>query len=345
MMPYYQYWEKRIFNAITKMTIRALAANKALWQQREKNLIKMTADYNHPDMTYHPSQEELNTSLSKFYKNIIEASKKFGRWWDGYARIFEERVDNESSEKSIKYTFYTEVNKNPVVRILGMEIVKASKDIIDKFEYYERGYVSKNVKRLFDKGELQKMQKQIEKSQNVKDIEEKIIKFRKTKESQGENTQNQIKNFFILIDYQAVRNALMERCDLWLKVLGNVLSEISSKELKSISNRIQDYDTALQLKMQDSDGINSIKTLLNTISSIRDESMDMELRIIECQEQFRLRQMYQYPVDPEELEIVNALMARWEKLVEDSDKKDFELISYKQEFARKTEQDVEEFKI
>lgn len=31
MKTYYQYWERRIFNAITKMTIRALAANKALW--------------------------------------------------------------------------------------------------------------------------------------------------------------------------------------------------------------------------------------------------------------------------------------------------------------------------
>lgn len=32
MAPYYQYWEKRIFNAITKMIIRAMASNKALWQ-------------------------------------------------------------------------------------------------------------------------------------------------------------------------------------------------------------------------------------------------------------------------------------------------------------------------
>ena len=30
MRPYYQYWERRIFNAITKMIIRALAANKTL---------------------------------------------------------------------------------------------------------------------------------------------------------------------------------------------------------------------------------------------------------------------------------------------------------------------------
>ena len=60
MKQYYQYWERRIFNAITKMIIRALAANKTLWLRTEKpSLIKMTSSYNHPEMTYHPTVDEL----------------------------------------------------------------------------------------------------------------------------------------------------------------------------------------------------------------------------------------------------------------------------------------------
>jgi len=31
MQKYYEYWERRIFNAITKMVVRALAANKTLF--------------------------------------------------------------------------------------------------------------------------------------------------------------------------------------------------------------------------------------------------------------------------------------------------------------------------
>jgi dynein heavy chain len=31
MRPYYYYWERRIFNGITKMIIRALSANKVLF--------------------------------------------------------------------------------------------------------------------------------------------------------------------------------------------------------------------------------------------------------------------------------------------------------------------------
>lgn len=36
MRQYYAYWERRIFNAITKMIIRGLAANKILFTKKEK---------------------------------------------------------------------------------------------------------------------------------------------------------------------------------------------------------------------------------------------------------------------------------------------------------------------
>ena len=62
MLPYYQYWERRIFNAITKMIIRALATNKVLWSRNEKPaMIKVLGSYNHSEITYHPSIDELRT--------------------------------------------------------------------------------------------------------------------------------------------------------------------------------------------------------------------------------------------------------------------------------------------
>lgn len=44
---YYKYWERRIFNAITKMIVRALAANKTIWLRSERPcLINMVSSYN-----------------------------------------------------------------------------------------------------------------------------------------------------------------------------------------------------------------------------------------------------------------------------------------------------------
>jgi len=125
MLPYYQYWERRIFNAITKMTIRALAVNKAILLNRDiKPLIRMEATNNGLEIIYQPQAEEMQTQLEKFHKGIIESTKNFGRWKNQTCKVFVEQIDNETSEKMIKYTFYDDVIKNPVITAL-------SKDIID----------------------------------------------------------------------------------------------------------------------------------------------------------------------------------------------------------------------
>lgn len=38
MFDYYKYWERKVFNALASMTIRALATNKIIWYS-EKSMI------------------------------------------------------------------------------------------------------------------------------------------------------------------------------------------------------------------------------------------------------------------------------------------------------------------
>ena len=160
MQPYYYYWERRIFNAITKMIIRALSANKVLWMRTEKpSLIKMTASYAHPEVTYHPTTDELRGQLEKFTRNILESTKQFGRWWDGWCRIFAEINNEETSEKYIPYTFYDDVMLNPVITHLHYEICQMRSKVIEKFNLYSTGIIKKDNKKFFDKNELTKLQK------------------------------------------------------------------------------------------------------------------------------------------------------------------------------------------
>lgn len=53
--------------------------------------------------------------------------------------------------------------------------------------------------------------------------------------------------------------------------------------------------------------IEPIKQLLNVIAEIKNKSMDMELKIVEAQEQFRVLKLYKYNVDPDDQEQVNSI--------------------------------------
>ena len=91
-------------------------------------------------------------------------------------------------------------------------------------------------------------------------------------------------------------------------------------------------------------GMEILKILLNTITEIKDSSMEMEFRILEVQESYRLLKNYEYKIDEETEKKAASLMINWEELLDFADKKDFEANSIKKSFAEVTKNDVETFK-
>jgi len=278
MVIYYYYWERKIFNAINKMIIRALATNKALLQKTSKPLIKMEASLNNTEMNYYPSVHDLRQALDRFTRNIIDSTKRFGRWWDGFCRVFEETVDKDTSEKTIRYTFFDDVNHNPVVAALSLELVGLSEQIQQKFQMYGDRFGDKPFKMIYDRQQLTKMSRTYEKSGSVKDIEARIMRFKMFKRMNIKSKQPQIQNYLVLVDYSAVIANANSQVQLWLDALGKVLSDIAIKDLHAVINETHAYEEKLK---SDVHTIDSIKNLLNVINEIRKNSMDMELKIAE----------------------------------------------------------------
>ena len=90
--------------------------------------------------------------------------------------------------------------------------------------------------------------------------------------------------------------------------------------------------------------IEPIKQLLNVIAEIKKKSMDMELKIVEAQEQFRVLKLYKYNVDPDDQEQVNNISQMWNELLDLANRKDHEVIKYKQAYATITKENVNKFK-
>lgn len=108
-----------------------------------------------------------------------------------------------------------------------------------------------------------------------------------------------------------------------------------------VINETKKYEDKLKIEPQD---IESIKSLLNVINEIRNKSLDIELKINEVLEQFRVLKMYKYEVTPEDQEQVDQILDNWNILVEKAERKDFEVNEFKVNFSQITEDRVKEFK-
>ena len=80
--------------------------------------------------------------------------------------------------------------------------------------------------------------------------------------------------------------------------------------------------------------IEELKSLLNKISEIKTVSMMMEFRISDIVEKFRTLQMYKQPVEEETVRQAFSLEEKWKDLVIKAMKKDANLESSKQMFAK-----------
>ena len=192
----------------------------------------MEASFNNTEMNYYPSVYDLRTALERFNRNIIDSTKRFGRWWDGFCKVFEETVDKDTSEKTIKYTFFDDVNHNPVVTQLSLELVSLTDMIMQKFTMYGERFHDKSFKTIYDRQSLTKMARTFEKSGSVKDIESRIMRFKLFKRLNIKSKQPQVQNFLVLVDYQAVLSNAYAQVQLWLDALGKVLSDIAVRDLQ-----------------------------------------------------------------------------------------------------------------
>ena len=93
---YYEYWEKRIYNAITVMIVRGMASLKSLFQVQKNAyndkvlpFCEVKATMAGKDIVLNPSFSELSKYFSRMIKHLGECAKAFVRWNNGICIISE----------------------------------------------------------------------------------------------------------------------------------------------------------------------------------------------------------------------------------------------------------------
>lgn len=231
------------------MILRAMSAVKTIFSGtiRDRPLIKISGEFSNPEITYHPSKEELANQLEKFIRNILESAKKFGRWWKGHCRIFEKANKADSSEDAIPFTFFDDVNESPMITDISAKIVQAKEDILKKINSSGNNWKKQMEQmKLWDKNEKNKVEKNLDKNPNTSFIDRYLSHYKKLSREIKAFPQ-QYPSYFIIIDFTDVKKKCEEKNYEWLNMLGDKLKQIAITNLNEITDEIEEYHKLLKV--------------------------------------------------------------------------------------------------
>ena len=151
---YYFFWEKRMYNAITRMIVQSMATFLGLIQSVEKSpLCQVKVTLNGKDVVVSPALGDIYKYLNKCVKNLPESSKMFYRWMRGTCLEAQPQIVNDDEEQYI-FSFYQDISQNPYVVDVMVKLNQSIYGVfatmnkyLDGWMQYERDWKLWNPKR------------------------------------------------------------------------------------------------------------------------------------------------------------------------------------------------------
>lgn len=154
--------------------------------------------------------------------------------------------------------------------------------------FYENMMDDDRKKKLFDNTGKINIDKMIEKKPSIHLLEQKIQQYKQMMNEYDEMPRER-NAFYVQIYFGKVIEALQRQAKEWLNKYGKVLSSMGEKEYSTILEEIDEYKLMLK---NDPNNIVDLKKMLHNIADIKNKSMDMEFRLSDLTEKFRILEMY-----------------------------------------------------
>jgi dynein heavy chain len=341
MVEYYQYWERRIFNAITTMLLKGMSSFQTLFgggDKRRPPLLKIKADFNGSEVVDNGLQSVFRL-ISKLLQNTIHSANHFIRWMEGTCRLVPPQPSQEEDQKQL-FTFYRDVKENPALIDMTINIQNSIQkvfQVIHKFLRSWRRYESQWG--LWDPKRKQDLDKVAEKKPNVYYFDVYIFVYKGLADGLASYPSEKDISF-VRIDSTSVIAGIRAQAMEWVASYGDILRKLAQKELTKIQAEIEAYHEQLA---ENPESLEELKTILGFISQICSVSMDMEIRINDVKERYRTLELYNCACDPEEHADANGLLDSWQALKDVGLTKDRRLVRVKEQFAEVTRLQVAEF--
>ncbi|XP_069475795.1 dynein axonemal heavy chain 10 [Ambystoma mexicanum] len=334
MVPYYAYWEHKIYNSLTKMVTKnfqsfnaAVIGNVALFQT--ETILSA------PEVILHPNSNEIYKMCVQCIKSCVETTKNFVRWMHG--TCIECPPQHADEDELVIFSFFTDISQNPHIIDQAITISQNMHKLLTSLTKYLNRW--KRYRPLWKLDKANVMEKFAAKKPACVTYDDKLQFY--TRIAQEVTEQALIKDEqCIRLNLAPLAYTVQENARAWVISLGKLLNESAREELVSVQEQLQKLTINLKRKP---DTLTDLKFVLATIAQIRDMSLTVEMRFRDIEERYRTLAMYNIEVAEEEKELLIKVKHKWEALVSESTEVDHSLGRVKKTFTQITKEEITDY--
>ncbi|XP_035829687.1 dynein heavy chain 10, axonemal isoform X2 [Aplysia californica] len=332
---YYAHWERKVFEALTKMIINnlvkfstALHTNKPLFQV--ETLLAA------PDVVLHPQANEVYKLTLQCVRDCVEGSKSFVRWMNGSClESPPQKVEGE--DELFVFSFFSDIAINSDIIELMQKVQNDIKSTLTTLQRYLTRWKKYRGVWKVDKQDI--AEKWLQKGPSSVEFDDRLQYYNKTVDDISGLPETKDQDC-IRLHMGQLASSVKEHAKEWIKTLGKLLQNSAKESLTSLHNLLDDKSDDLE---QTPSTLDDLKSVLSTISDIKSMSLDVMNKIQDIQERYRTLVMYEIPVDEKDLELQAKLPEIWDELVLKSKNIDASLVKVKKKFTEITQDQITDF--
>ena len=277
LLQYYEYWEKRIYNAIVLMIVRGLATMKSLFQVGQRSnkcvlpsICKVKAVYAGKDIVLNPPISELSKYFFRIVKNLVESAKAFIRWNQGSC-IISGTISMGDYEPPFNFTFYDDISRNPYISKIATDIGTGIQSILGEVEKYLSSWkYFDNVHGLWDSKRRAHIAKIKDTNPKINFFDSQLSVFNALAQDVHEKPVSTNFNF-LQVDASPVIASIAKEARYWRDQYGAVLLSIANEKLLALSDQYDKSRIALNREPSD---LHALKRILNVVQDIEESKME-----------------------------------------------------------------------
>ncbi|KAI4568749.1 hypothetical protein MJG53_014367 [Ovis ammon polii x Ovis aries] len=306
---YYEYWENRIYEVLTKLILKNLQSFNSLVLGNVP-LFQTETILTAPEIILHPNANEIDKMCVHCVRNCVEMTKHFVRWMNG--SCIECPPQKGEEEELVTISFYNDISQNPqIIEQAVMIPQNVHRILVNLMKYLQRW---KRYRPLWKLDKAIVMEKFAAKKPPCVAYDEKLQFYARI--------TTEVMHHLLIKDEHCIRlqlgplaNTVQENAKSWVVSLGRLLNDSAREELNNLHEEIESLNKNLK---KSPSTLEDLKFVLATIAEIRSKSLVMELRYRDVQERYRTMAMYGlFPSDAEK-ELADNIESMWLNLFNDS---------------------------